>query len=736
MGFKRKNAGLIISLLILLTTSICHAGFETEKLDIISSSTPSVSDTNSSRIYYNGATDDTLKLSVDGGPYYDIATSSTVPNYESDPLSLHLDQTTPQTIINGVPLMTTAVNEYGSGNQLVNKDYCDSSWLLPPIIEWYDPTGGLPVDPEVGDRYGSDATANGWTIDYIYEWTGEEWMETEPEEGFMLWDLLDYILWEFMSGMWLETESSSYWSVDTAQTGLTGSKTLTDNTFISFGTGGDSQLYYDGTNLIINPKVVGSGYLSILGDVNATGTGTFGGATDVVQLKITGNTSQTANIMEVYKGTSLAAYFDYLGNWITKMGGVQIAYYDPDDIITNHSNFVGYIQLLGGGMFSPIIGTMGGGVGGIVDLGDILTLQTNEFANAGTIDCVDNAVTTIGALGAGVGTLSGNNANAAFTLLNLNNTDTPSTTETAQTSDLVFNLTQSINSVVSLHEAAKISAYKVSDWFHASAETDTDSGLKFWTTNSGTPTLQLTIDEVGLATFAGAVKATSTFIFEKGTYDLTLASEAITSSAKTITFPNVTGTVPLGTGVGEQIALWSATNTLIGSAEFTFTEGDLYLTNGMFANYIEVAGTGTFAGLVLNGKATTYNSVATVSNGIPSELATVDLTAQTAAIGTTTLYAVPATGAGMYRISYTAKVTTAASTSSTLGVLTVGYTDADATTPTIVGATNTGNTTTSLVQDTVIVYAKASTNITYAMGYITSGATPMAYNLHIKCEAL
>jgi len=40
---------------------------------------------------------------------------------------LSLDQTTPETIINGVPLMTTAVDGEGSGNQLTNKDYVDDN---------------------------------------------------------------------------------------------------------------------------------------------------------------------------------------------------------------------------------------------------------------------------------------------------------------------------------------------------------------------------------------------------------------------------------------------------------------------------------------------------------------------------------------------------------------------------------------------------------------------------------
>lgn len=104
---------------------------------------------------------------------------------------------------------------------------------------------------------------------------------------------------------------------------------------------------------------------------------------------------------------------------------------------------------------------------------------------------------SVGTIAGGVATLSGGNGNAAFTLLNLNNNATPVSGNTAQTSDLVFNLTQSVNSVVSLHEAAKISAYKVSDWFHATAETDTDSGLKFYTTNNGTSTLQMTIPNTG-----------------------------------------------------------------------------------------------------------------------------------------------------------------------------------------------------------------------------------------------
>lgn len=139
----------------------------------------------------------------------------------------------------------------------------------------------------------------------------------------------------------------------------------------------------------------------------------------------------------------------------------------------------------------------------------------------------------------------------------------------------------------------------------------------------------------------------------------------------------------------------------------------------------------------LGGKISTYNGIATVGNGVPSEVATVDLTGQSAAIGSTTLYAVPASGAGLYKITYYAKVTRAATTSSTLGALTVGWTDVDdSVVQSNASATNTGNTTTSFLSSSFVVNAKASTNITYQTAYATSGATSMLYSLHVKVEAL
>jgi hypothetical protein len=128
--------------------------------------------------------------------------------------------------------------------------------------------------------------------------------------------------------------------------------------------------------------------------------------------------------------------------------------------------------------------------------------------------------------------------------------------------------------------------------------------------------------------------------------------------------------------------------------------------------------------LTSNGTTASWQAVASVP------LATVDLTAQTAAISATTLYT-PAT-AGIYTVTYYGKVTTAATTSSTLGVFSVLSTDPDSNAVTSVGDSSQQNSvTTAFVSGTITVYAKAGSAIQYTMGYTSSGATAMAYNLHI-----
>jgi len=100
--------------------------------------------------------------------------------------------------------------------------------LFPPVADWWDPTGGLPVAPEVGDRYAADGSGSGWTDGYIYEWDGEDWIETEvsgeADWGMMIWVIAEIMFYVFASGGWEEVGSDSYWSVWDSQSGLEGDK--------------------------------------------------------------------------------------------------------------------------------------------------------------------------------------------------------------------------------------------------------------------------------------------------------------------------------------------------------------------------------------------------------------------------------------------------------------------------------------------------------------------------------
>jgi hypothetical protein len=47
----------------------------------------------------------------------------------------------------------------------------------------------------------------------------------------------------------------------------TADQTFNDNVKVTLGTGGDADLYYDATNVVLNPKVVGSGVFNVLGNM-------------------------------------------------------------------------------------------------------------------------------------------------------------------------------------------------------------------------------------------------------------------------------------------------------------------------------------------------------------------------------------------------------------------------------------------------------------------------------------
>ena len=112
-----------------------------------------------------------------------------------------------------------------------------------------------------------------------------------------------------------------------------------------------------------------------------------------------------------------------------------------------------------------------------------------------------------------------------------------------------------------------------------------------------------------------------------------------------------------------------------------------------------------------------------------ASVASVNLTAQTAAISPTTLYTT--TTSGLFNISYYAKVTTPAGSSSNLGPFNVISTDPDGNTVTTVGFTSSQNSSVSgFISGNTTVYVGSGTNIQYSLGYTSSGSPSMAYNLH------
>jgi hypothetical protein len=107
------------------------------------------------------------------------------------------------------------------------------------------------------------------------------------------------------------------------------------------------------------------------------------------------------------------------------------------------------------------------------------------------------------------------------------------------------------------------------------------------------------------------------------------------------------------------------------------------------------------------------------------------LTSQSASIGTTAL-TLPALSGGVYRVSWYARITTAATVSSSLTV-TIGFTETAITLSTS-GSAITGNTTTTTQSGSVLLQIDAASSLTYSTTYASVGATSMVYRLSLTCE--
>lgn len=291
---------------------------------------------------------------------------------------------------------------------------------------------------------------------------------------------------------------------------------------------------------------------------------------------------------------------------------------------------------------------------------------------------------------------------------------------------------------------------------------DTIGALVFLTRSSATgtvaPTERMRINatgEVGIGmTAVRQLDVTGTF---GATGAVTLGSTLdVTGIA---TFPTLSGVSTVS--AGGETAFFIRNTSATGSyatlyLQPTSTAGEnfqVYRQGGTnAAANLDNTGTGSFhfrnAGTVRmsissNGLFTEYNDIGVVGNGVPSILASSNLTAQSAAIAATTIYAIPAGGAGMYRITWSASITTAATVSSALGGTTgfrIVYTDPNdsvvkTSNPTTATVTA-GNTTATSIGGVVVGYCAQSTNLQYSFGYTSTGATAMVYDLSIRVEAI
>ncbi len=117
----------------------------------------------------------------------------------------------------------------------------------------------------------------------------------------------------------------------------------------------------------------------------------------------------------------------------------------------------------------------------------------------------------------------------------------------------------------------------------------------------------------------------------------------------------------------------------------------------------------------------------------PTTFSPAQLVNQGAAIGTTPI-PVDNLSQGLYRITYSARITTAATVSSSL-TITLGWTDGGVSC-TLAGAALTGNTVSSVQGGTIMVANDQAAPLTYAVAYASVGATSMVYALSIFVEQI
>ena len=124
-------------------------------------------------------------------------------------------------------------------------------------------------------------------------------------------------------------------------------------------------------------------------------------------------------------------------------------------------------------------------------------------------------------------------------------------------------------------------------------------------------------------------------------------------------------------------------------------------------------------------------SLADRINATPEILASVKASTQAASISATS-FSILSVSPGLYRLSMSARISRAATTSSSL-IVTFGWTSGGVSCTTASPAM-TGNTTATVGSLTVLARVDEATAITYATTRATAGGTTMQYDLDVSCE--
>lgn len=120
-----------------------------------------------------------------------------------------------------------------------------------------------------------------------------------------------------IADLYTTTGDGLYLRLDGTNDPITGNVSLNDTIKLLFGTGDDASINYDGTNLVVDPKEVGTGVMQVLGEVEskdateASLKATYDDSNDnYARLYRDANGSYVSSEVNVLSGTSSALEFD------------------------------------------------------------------------------------------------------------------------------------------------------------------------------------------------------------------------------------------------------------------------------------------------------------------------------------------------------------------------------------------------------------------------------------------